>query len=230
MTANGWVWSLQSRFYLKTTSSEAIRVSKTVLCWNNSASFLRTANAMLRSDDYNFQVAIPGPFEEKPVVDWGFSLRLYDLVFYFDEFSFSFLFDFFSVFLRMVLWWRWGWRDSNATSDPDKIITSQKEAFDWHHLPCWSQTIYSISSSRDNGGVESQSAIRNPIRSNLCGHSVFSTACLVTERDEVIKSPAIDVPSVPSVPRSRSHGLSSQLHFDSILDFPGSSVAWLPIS
>ncbi len=52
---------------------------------------------MLRSDDYNFQVAIPGPFEEKPVVDWGFSLRLYDLVFYFDEFSFSFLFDFFSL-------------------------------------------------------------------------------------------------------------------------------------
>ena len=64
--------------------------------------------------------------------------------------------------LCMVLWWRWGWRDSNATSDPDKIITSQKEAFDWHHLSCWSQTIYNLQYFFQSWQWGSRVAIRNP--------------------------------------------------------------------
>lgn len=59
--------------------------------------------------------------------------------------------------------------------------------------------------SHNNGGV----AIRNPIRSNLCGRFIrvlYHTPC---ER-EVIKSPV----DVPSVPRSRSQRKNScnQLH------------------
>lgn len=76
---------------------------------------------MFRSDDfYNFQVAIPGPFEEKPVVDWGFSLRLCDLVRHvcipccymmFVSMQFLFLLHILNlpVYLRVwfctVLWW-----------------------------------------------------------------------------------------------------------------------------
>lgn len=133
-SANGWVWPLQPRFYLKTTSSKALnRVSWTVFCWSTvTLSVLFSCNCLrkdhlqyiyvqLRSNDfYNFQVAIPGPFEEKPVVDWGFSLRLCDLVRHvcipccymiFVSMQFLFLLHILNlpVYLRVwfctVLWW-----------------------------------------------------------------------------------------------------------------------------
>ena len=171
---------------------------------------------MFRSDDfYNFQVAIPGPFEEKPVVDWGFSLRLCDLVRHvcipccymmFVSMQFLFLLHILNlpVYLRVwfctVLWWH----EDGETLMP-KATRTRSSQFRRRRLI----GVIFLSEARPFRGflaVTTGVAIRNPIRSNLCGRfiGVLYHPC---ER-EVIKSPV-----VPSVPRSRSQkNTCNQLH------------------
>lgn len=175
---------------------------------------------MFRSDDfYNFQVAIPGPFEEKPVVDWGFSLRLCDLVRHvcipccymmFVSMQFLFLLHILNlpVYLRVwfctVLWWH----EDGETLMPKATRTRSSQFRRRRFIG-----VIFVSEARPFRGflpVTTGVAIRNPIRSNLCGRCirVLYHPC---ER-EVIKSPV-----VPSVPRSRSQKNScNQLHWSSL--------------